>query len=95
MNPTELVITVVEGLSSYTPINCGFTDGIPHWKINESIYDLNKVSYPNIVLDGIYGIQISSITVCLNDTTFQCLSSRYHTIGRVARLIVIESEFYC
>ena len=91
MSP-EQVITHVEGLSISFTISCGFTYGVPIWLINGSVYDLNKVSFPFIELDGIYGIRILSITFCMNNTTFQCLSSQYSIRGRLIRLEVLRSE---
>ena len=96
MSPSEQVITHVDGLSSSFTIFCGFTYGVPIWLINGNVYDLYKVSFPFIELDGIYEIRISSITFCMNGTTFQCLSSQYSIPrGRLTRLEVIKSEFYC
>ena len=95
MSHSEQVITHVEGLSSSFTIFCGFTYGVPIWLINGSVYDLNKISFPFIELDGIYGIEISSITFCMNGTTFLCFSSQYNIRGSLTRLEVIKSEFYC
>ena len=89
---TDKVLTAVENLSSGVSISCKFTEGIPHWLINGSFYDLNHITFPFIELDGIYGIRFTRITVCLNDTTFQCISSQF-IIGRITRLIVIEGKF--
>ena len=92
MSPSEQVLTHVEGLSISFTISCGFTYGVPIWLINGSVYDLNKVSFPFLELDGIYGIRISSITFCMNGTTFQCLSSQYNLRGSLTTLEVIKSE---
>ena len=89
----DKVVTAVENLSSGVTISCKFTKGIPHWLINGSLYELNHITFPFIELNGIYGIQVTRITVCLNDTTFQCISSQFRLIGGLTRLIVIEGKF--
>ena len=85
-------MTAVENLSSGISISCKFMEGIPHWLINGSLYELNHVTLRFIELHD-YQIRFTRVTLCLNDTTFQCISSQFGLIGGITRLIVIKSKF--
>ena len=89
----EVVIFAVDGLSAN--LTCGFDEdlGPPLWVINGNVYDflLHKLDF--LELDGLYSIIIPTVSICLDNTTFQCLSSTIHPPGRVTRLFVRPSKF--
>ena len=84
-----------EGVSSNVEVACGFNGnfGPTLWIINGSIYDLRKESNPYVLVDGIYAVDIPEINLCLNDTTFQCLSSTRHPAGREIKICVRRCKF--
>ena len=86
----ELVLNYLEKINSNVDVSCGFQDNVGPtlWIINGSIYDLRKESHLFIVVDGIYTILIPEVNLCLNDTTFQCLSSNKHPAGIITQILV-------
>jgi len=90
-----------EGISTNVEVSCAFNRnlGPTLWIINGSVYDLRKESIPFLAVDGIYAIDIPEIYLCVNDTTFQCLSSTRNPPGRTVRLCVTQCKFifvfYC
>ena len=93
----QLVLSYLENVNSNVDVSCGFQDNIGPtlWIINGSIYDLRKESHPFILLDGIYTIRIPEVNLCLNDTTFQCLSSNRHPEGKVTQILVEPCKCVC
>ena len=92
-NETEVVLIAVDGLS--TNLTCGFNEdlGPPLWVINGDIFDLLLHKLDFLELDGLYSIIIPTVSICLDNTTFQCLSSTIRPPGRVTRLFVRPSKF--
>ena len=94
-NEEEIQMVAVEGLSENLEVTCGYNEdlGPPLWVVNGSIYDLfiHKLSY--LVLDGLYSIRIPTVSICLDNITFQCISSTKHPPGRITRIFVRESKF--
>ena len=94
-NENEIQIVAVEGLSANLEVTCGYNEdlGPPLWVINELIFDLfiHKLSY--LELDSLYSIRIPTVSICLNNVTFQCISSTKHPPGRITRIFVRESKF--
>ena len=92
--PELIVQDAVAGLSTNIEITCGFDRnmGPPSWVINGSIYDIFLERLLFLEVDTLFSIQIPTVSICLNNTTFQCLSETVHSPARVTRMIVIESK---
>ena len=88
-------MTAVDRLSANIEVTCGFNEdlGPPLWVINGEIYDLFLHKLDFLELDGLYSIRIPNVSICLDNNTFQCLSSAIHPPGRVTRLFVRPSKF--
>ena len=86
----------VAGITSNLEIACNRIDTLDpvYWIINGKIYDLYIQHLPFIQLSSSGTITIPFLDVCLNDTTFQCMSSSSLTPmeGKVT-LIVEPSKF--
>ena len=84
----------MENLEKNIEIFCRFDEkiGPEFWVINGSIYDLYTDSIPYIEHVRLYVLRIPTAVLCLNNTTFQCLSSVIHPPGRVKRVYVIRGK---
>ena len=94
-NQDEVGMVAVDGYSTNIEVTCGFNEdlGPPLWVINGIIYDLLSYRLSYIELDSLYSIRIPTVSICLDNTTFQCLSSTIQPPGRVTRLSVMKSKF--
>ena len=96
-NAEERTMMAVEGLSRNIEVSCGFNEdlGTVLWVINGIIYDLTTNIFVCFERDGLYTLRIPIVQLCLNDTTFQCISSTIHPPGRVTRIYVFKSKCIC
>jgi len=90
------------GISRNIEVTCGFNDNQnshrEYWIINGTVYNLYTENYPksNVVHDSLYTLLITSVDICLNDTSFQCVifppTGLNAIVGRVTRLIVVTGN---
>ena len=74
---------VLEGTSMNVQISCEIITPYPLWQINDSVYDLNNIKLPYITSsNNFHTILIPQVSLCLNDTTFQCLPSELMNYNR-------------
>ena len=91
----EIQQAAVEGISTNIniPCNLGRLGAAPLWKVNGTLYELTSLpSY--IMVDSFSLITIPTVTIGLNNTTFQCViydADRPNNLlpGTITRLIVI------
>ena len=100
MNSQAIEQTAVEGISTNINIQCnlGRQRAAPLWKINGTLYELTSLpSY--IIVDSFSLITIPTITIDLNNTTFQCVSYDEDSpnkllLGTINRLTVVPGIIY-
>jgi len=92
----EVNMIAVEGVSSNIEVTCGFNNIYEreYWIINDTIYNLYIESLPYVEHESLYTLRIRTIDICLNNTTFQCVTFGNLNViyGRVTRLIVREGK---
>ena len=95
-NTKDRKLIGVAGITTNLEIACSGIDTLDpvYWIINDKIYDLYIQHLPFIQLSSSGTITIPFLDVCLNDTTFQCMSSSSLTpIEGKVTLIVEPSKF--
>ena len=88
---TETIVTHVDGVSSNVWISCEVKNGLFLWRINNSLYDFNNIELSFIQrANNFYTLIIPQVSLCLNDTTFQCIPSELlENNRRYTRMIVV------
>ena len=92
ISSSELTETIVTHMIELA-VTCGSCEvrrELPLWRINNSLYDFNNIELSFIQSANLYILTIPKVSLCLNDTTIQCIPSELLKYNRrYTRMIVV------